>query len=317
MSQEPATRPMSFATCMGAISRLAFAAARNAGVDLSPRLGRAGLTSPQIEDREVRLDAQAQIRFLQLAAEALGDDLLGFHLARDSDLREMRDLYYVFASSETLGDGLRRVARYASLTNEVFSLKCLSRNELTVRIDYVGIPRHSDRQQIEFFVTLLIRICRLLTGRNLTPSRISFAHRRAGDLSQLERFFGCKVDFGTEHDEVAFPESARDLHLVSTDPYLNEILVRHLEEALARRKTGSSALRASVENAIGPLLPHAAARVDTVARQLGMSPRTLARRLASEGLTFAGILDELRQDLARRHLGDADLSISEIAWLLG
>jgi AraC-like DNA-binding protein len=48
-----------------------------------------------------------------------------------------------------------------------------------------------------------------------------------------------------------------------------------------------------------------------------MSPRTLARRLEAEGLTFAGVLIELRADLARRYLQDEDLPISEIAWLLG
>ena len=54
-----------------------------------------------------------------------------------------------------------------------------------------------------------------------------------------------------------------------------------------------------------------------IARRLGMSKRTLARRVSSEGLTFAGILADLRVDLAKRHLTDEDLAISQIAWLLG
>ena len=54
-----------------------------------------------------------------------------------------------------------------------------------------------------------------------------------------------------------------------------------------------------------------------MARKLGLSRRTLARRLAAEGLTFAGIVDQLRADLARHHLKDPILSVSEVAWLLG
>jgi AraC-like DNA-binding protein len=54
-----------------------------------------------------------------------------------------------------------------------------------------------------------------------------------------------------------------------------------------------------------------------IARKLGMSRRTLARRLAAEGLTFAGVLDAFRHDLAKRHLADRDISISNVAWLLG
>src|SRR5262245_15487046 len=59
------------------------------------------------------------------------------------------------------------------------------------------------------------------------------------------------------------------------------------------------------------------AGVGEIARQLGMSPRTLERRLRSEGLTFDGILSELRCDLARRYLREKDLPITKIAWLLG
>jgi AraC-like DNA-binding protein len=59
------------------------------------------------------------------------------------------------------------------------------------------------------------------------------------------------------------------------------------------------------------------ARATEIARRLGMSHRTLARRLASEGLTLSVILDELRASLARSYLKAGDLPISQIAWLLG
>jgi AraC-like DNA-binding protein len=72
-----------------------------------------------------------------------------------------------------------------------------------------------------------------------------------------------------------------------------------------------------VENAIALLLPHGKAQLGEVAAQLGMSRRTLARRLATHGLTFAGVLAQLRVDLAKRELRDASLTISQVAWLLG
>jgi AraC-like DNA-binding protein len=72
-----------------------------------------------------------------------------------------------------------------------------------------------------------------------------------------------------------------------------------------------------VENAIVPLLPHGRAEVGEIARRLGVSRRTLARRLALEDLSFSQLLEDLKLHLARRYLADGTLSISQIAWLLG
>ena len=89
-----------------------------------------------------------------------------------------------------------------------------------------------------------------------------------------------------------------------------------MKQLLIDQPNGSS-FGLSVENAIVLLLPHGKAHASEIARKLGVSRRTLARRLASEGVTFAGIVQSLKSDLARRHLTDETLSISEIAWLLG
>jgi AraC-like DNA-binding protein len=86
---------------------------------------------------------------------------------------------------------------------------------------------------------------------------------------------------------------------------------------LSRRKASCGSLRPDLENAIALLLPHGKAHTGDISRKLGMSQRTLARRLSEEGLTFAGVLEELKLDLAKRYLQDEDLPLSEIAWLLG
>ena len=103
----------------------------------------------------------------------------------------------------------------------------------------------------------------------------------------------------------------------SADSHLNEILLKYCEEALAHRASPRTTLRSSVENAMAPLLPHGKANAVAIARQIGMSHRTLARRLCSEGLTFSEIAEELKADLARHYLRDSDLPVSQIAWLLG
>lgn len=301
----------------GGIARLAFARAEEEGIDVEILLRKAGLTRRQIDDPGARLNVQGQIKFLELAATSLRDDFLGFHLAQKFDLRQIGLLYYVLASSPMLGDALQRGLRYSTIANEGIALRFSEGTDVGIIFDYIGVARSSDRHQIEFWMAALVRLCRQLAGRRLPASSVSVAHPRSRDTSEFSAFFGIDVTFGAAVDEVAFPVSIRQMPVVGADPYLNELLIKYCEEALAGRAARRGSFGLSVENAIALLLPHGKARMGEVSRKLGVSQRTLARRLASEGLTFAGVLQGLRSDLARRHLMDDGLPISKIAWLLG
>ena len=132
----------------------------------------------------------------------------------------------------------------------------------------------------------------------------------------MDAFMGREVTFGADADQIVFPGTAQQMPVLGADPYLNRLLVRYCEEARAHR-AATSTFRTRVENAIAPLLPHGKASAPEIARRLGMSPRTLGRQLAAEGLNFSTVLDRLRADLARRYLQDGGLSSSKIAWMLG
>ena len=308
----------SIPTAQGGLSRLAIARLKNAGVPVVPLLRRVGLTPEVIADPGERLIVRSQITLLDEAAIALQDDCLGFTLARDFDPREIGLLYYVMASSQTLGDALKRVARYSQITNEALVVRYREGNGLIISLSYSGVPRHSERHQIEFCMFAVLRICRVLTGQNLVPQHFWISHHRSGTTnSEMARFVGTAVEFGATADEFALNANARELPLIHADPYLNNLLLKYCEAALTDRRSNVSQLRTRVENAISSLLPHGRVVVDDVARSLGMSDRTLARKLSDEGLNFTEVLQQLRRDLAIQYLDDPKLHVSKIAWLLG
>ena len=109
--------------------------------------------------------------------------------------------------------------------------------------------------------------------------------------------------------------------LVDADPRLNKIQVEVGEDALSAREravaTNVGPVRMLVETTVTPLLPLGRARADVVAKKLGMSERTLARRLTEEGVTFIKVVQQLKATLARYYLEDETLPMSEIAWRLG
>ena len=157
----------------------------------------------------------------------------------------------------------------------------------------------------------------MLTGQNIVPQHFWISHHRSEGTAEMSRYIGTDVEFGADTDEIALNSNARELPVIHADPYLNNFLLKYCEAALTDRRGNVSQLRTRVENAISSLLPHGRVVVDDVARSLGMSERTLTRKLSDEGLNFTEILQQLRRDLAVRYLDDRKLHVSKIAWLLG
>jgi len=299
----------------GLATRLAARHLQQKGIDPAPLLSKADI-SPRSLTECRHISVRSQTHFLDLASRAAGDEWIGLTLASECDLRETGMLYYVAASSPRLGEAIKRLSRYVRLGNEALVVELKERPICTVELSYSGVPRHQDRHQMELLAFAFLRICRKLIGRNIAPVQVKFAHHRSGDLGQIRRLFGCDVEFDADTDEILFDIDAMTLPLVVADPFLNELMIKMCEDAMAIRPTNVSPFRTVVENTIAPLLPHAEATARTVAEQLGLSERTFARRLAAEGLSFGEVLDQLRRDLAIRYLED-DLQASQIAWRLG
>jgi AraC-like DNA-binding protein len=314
-------RPESFRTipsATGGITRLACATLREKGKDVATLLIRAGLIPETVDDPAARLEARAQIKLLELAAEELDDQLFGFRLARCFDLGEIGLVYYVIASSPDLTDALRNAERYSRIVNEGVRLRCsFGEGAAAITLEYVDTDRRLDRQHIEFWLVTLVRICREVTSSRLAPRRLKVRHFRQAPPADFKSFFGTEVEFGSDVDEIVLSAPVASLPTDRRDAHLNRLLRQYAEEALALRPAKHGSTLAAVERLLPELLPHGRARVSDVARRLGISSRTLSRKLHDDGAAFAEILDDFRKALAKRYLNERELQVSEIAWLLG
>src|SRR6516225_10924823 len=200
MGKKP--RLSSLPTASGAIARAAYARALEARLEVEPLLKSCHLTPQQIKNSQHRIPVKNQIQFLSVVADELPDPYLGIHIAEGIELREMGLVYYVIASSETLGDALRRLARYSGITNEGVRITCNEGKDITIKFEYVGVSRLSDHHQIECFVAILLRLCRHLTGLSLSPTGVKLVHRRTELPAEIKKVFGCEVSFGSAVDEV-------------------------------------------------------------------------------------------------------------------
>ena len=308
----------SIPSATGGIARLACARLDAMGKDPIIILSKAGLTPEEVRDPASRMEVQTQINLLELVAEEVQDEWLGFHLACSFDLREIGLVYYVMASSDKLADALRNAERYSKINNEGVRLRFkMQEGSAVIALDYVNVDRHIDRQQAEFWLVTLLRICRQVTNGRLSPLRLKTRHFRNGISTEFRAFLGIDIEFGANSDEIWFPRPIALLPVVGRDEYLNELLRRYAEEALASTPRERVTVRSKAEDILSKLLPHGRATASEVALRLAMSSRTMARKLDEEGTSFAEVLDQLRSALAKRYLRDETLPISEIAWLLG
>ena len=122
--------------------------------------------------------------------------------------------------------------------------------------------------------------------------------------------------FAAPHEGLVFPSRLLEAPLQSADPELNALLMRHAERAIALLPTTQS-LATATRKLLLELLPAGDAAAPDVAARMGLSRRTMTRRLASEGTTYKELLEQARHDLALQYLSKSNLEIQQIAFLLG
>jgi hypothetical protein len=104
------------------------------------------------------------------------------------------------------------------INNEAIRITCHKGKDITVKFEYVGVARLSDRHQIEFFVVTLLRICRQLTGLSLSPKGIKLAHRPTDLPAGINKVFDRNVAFGRNVDEVVHPGLSKSIPAVNAIP---------------------------------------------------------------------------------------------------
>ena len=312
------TNRMVLPSATGFAARRAIAILRRRDVPIASLLNRAGVLESDIDNRQRRIPATAQGKLLEYAAETLKDSEFGLHLAQKANPREAGLLFYVASAAEDIGDALALAARYCRIVNEAVRLKLIRSPEgMTIEIKFVGVPRHFAWQNTEFIVAALIKGLREMAGRHFRPTQVAFTLAREPERGDFERFFGCPVEFSGSSDRFSLSNETLAIPLVTRDQHLLETLRPVCEEAAKERNTAYGTLRSSVENAVQKLLPHGKANRERVATALGLTERTLAQKLSEENTSYEKVVDRLRHSLALQYIKERNVSVAQIAWLLG
>ncbi|MEM9728936.1 MAG: AraC family transcriptional regulator [Myxococcota bacterium] len=281
----------------GTVSRTVLGALEALGIESLTVCDRAGLSHAEMTDSRSRISGSDLVRLWHAAAELSDDPFLGLHAAEVASWPPKNLVAALALSGETLGAGLRKLERFAGLIadgqwhriedagDEVHSLL----PGLCARL-----PNHS-----EFLVTLIQRALDLCAAEPLTAEEVWFQHSSRGGEAEYGRIFRCPVRFGQKSCGMVFSKRTWNTPMSSWDPvWAQQIETCAVDAAALLAPPG---IVDSVRSVAHRLLPTAKCDVETAARELGMSDRTLQRRLKEEGTTFREVVDESRLAIVERN----------------
>ena len=280
-------------------------------------LSAAGLSEAELVDPDRLLPLDPVLRLSREAAAVTGDDCLGLHLGEAWDLGGLGVLSYAVLNAPTVGTGLKNLDRYgrSHLQGGRIALSVGGREALLAYELDAG-DRELARQHVESAAVVGLRIAQRLGGTDWRPLRVVFGHRRPRDVSEHARIFGCPVRFGGDaHVLLSFDAARLERPVAGADRHLLPIVEQHLDKLLS--SGAKAALVQDVRGALAQMLCDGSPSIRLVAKRLGMSVRTLQRRLDEHGVVFRTLVQEIRRELAERYLAERSANLTEVAFLLG
>ena len=298
------------------VARMHLAHAARWGVARAELLRAAQLDEAQLRDPDARVPRVALVRLWHAVAARVPDPALGLHLGAAARVRELGLVGYTLAFSPTVGAALHRLTRYDRILSDALVVVLEEAAAGTwVRLDVEPALR-AFRPAADFRLAALLAICRELAAAPLTPLTVQFPYRRPAAVQEYERFYGAPLEFGALATAFLLRPTDPARPVVAADTALTGYL-DHLAEQLLAALGAEDTLRDRVRQVLWAELSAGVPALEGVGRQLGLSPRTLQRRLRAEGTTFTAVLTQLRQDLALPLLRDGRLAVAEVAFLLG
>lgn len=287
-----------------------------AGVDGEALMREAGMDPRLLDDPSGRYPLEQTTRLWRLAVEATGDPCLGLRVASSVTHTTFHALSYSLLASTTLKEAFERIARYFRIASDAADTSFeLHGEDYHVLIRTPAGAAQPAAEAIDAFLSVYVRMCRSMLGRDYAPRRIEMQRNRPDRGECFEQVLRAPIVFGATENRLVFDRESFERRLDNANPELarhnDAIVVQHLA------RLDRDNIRARVEAALIERLPHGEPSQEQIAQQLALSPRSLQRRLAEADCSYKGLLDHTRRELALSYLRDARHSVCEITYLLG
>ena len=281
------------------------------------------LSEESVDDlcrEDYRVGAEVYNRVVEAAVEQTEDPWFGLHIGEYLNLSAAGLIAQITMSSRNVKEALDYCCEFASLGCRALVMNFEEEKEcyrLTFTPDPLWLQQSEEavRHTIDGTIVFTIREFHALTRQKHFPISVALPYQPPWDPKEYNRILRCPVKFGQDQTEILFEKAHIEAPVITSDYNLLRILVEHArekEESLKREQGFLSVVRKSIINMVRPEFP----TINEVASNLNLSVRTMQRKLKEEGVTYKDLMEGLRKEFALSYLKRADLSISEVAYLL-
>ena len=284
-------------------------------IPLPALLRRAGLPGIFFQQEKIYATTAQVFALWRAVREMTPDPAIGLKMGEEPRFGLYHPATVAAVCSRSFRDALQRIARFKQLTCPQEIRVLTTRDEASVEFIYPQAQEPQPDILGDLVLSWILGIGRRGTDSRITPLRLELT-RPVRSRELLESHFGCRVRFKASRDALVFRNSDLDLPFVTHNVELLTAIGAHLESELQERNAGAD-VGDQVKRALKRSLAGKRPTLQHTAREMGMSARTLQRRLTDANITFQRVVEDTRRELARHYLDHSPVELNEIAYLLG
>ena len=270
-----------------------------------------------LSDPYEMLPVATWVEIFEQAAVLLNEPALGLRLGRDLQFSEIGPAGLVFQSSSTLKVAMRKFSRAIESWQGATSMDLMLKHDIPRWVYQISDANIWPRvQDTEFSLSAMCNMVRLVQGPTWNPVEVHFEHEAPVDAKPHNRMFRCAVRFGQQTSALLLSQRDLDVAMKSADMHMATMMERHAATLIAQQAIPHS-LVDQVRDLVSRRLAREKLIVNDIAKDLGLSQRSLQRHLADAGTSVRDIVREIRQESVESLGGKEGMSRAALARALG
>ena len=252
----------------------------------------------------------------ELLDEKLGPGF-GVRVGQQMKIEDYGVLGLSWRTCSWAGEIFERSKRYFKLLSNTFLWQIKEEKDLS----HVHLDRDPHRRGLELSteasLSATVVVLQAITEKNIRPTQVTFKHNPPKDFTSYKAAFQCPILFNQPHYSITYKTTDLRTRTAKADASINQFLVERVEEETNGLEVAGSKLVFDVEKLIKDALPSGIPSIHQIAEHMGMSNRTLTRRLSEAGVSYRDLIKKIQQGVAEYLLKKSSRSIAEIAFETG